>query len=140
VAGNLAATDVFAAATAVDTAIRQSEQDHLSALLDDLHASLQTVLSGIPVAPPPSPLAAPPANRTALDLPRVTQALAKLDGLLKNNNLAAKKHLAPLHDLLAFAGVAELLAQLESCVNSLDFKGAQAAVTAITQELSVALP
>ncbi len=144
VAGNIAATDVFAAAQAVDAALRKSEQDHLGALLDHLHASLQTVLSGIPAAPPPnppaSPLAAPTPNRAALDLPRVTQALAELDGLLKRNNLAAKKHLGPLHDLLAAAGVAELLAQLESCVNGLDFKGAQAAVTALMEELSVALP
>ncbi len=140
VAGNLAATDVFAAATAVDAAIRESEQDHLGALLDDLHTRLQTVLSGIPAPPSSSPLAAPAPNRAALDLPRVTQALAELDGLLKKNSLGAKEHLGPLHDLLVAAGVAELLAQLESCVNKLDFKGAQAAVTALTEELSVALP
>ncbi|MBU0640579.1 MAG: response regulator [Planctomycetes bacterium] len=143
VAGNIAATDVFAAAQAVDTAIRESEQERLGELLDNLHARLQTVLAAIPAArlpaPPSSPPAAPTPNRGALDLPRVTRALAELDGLLKRNNLGAKKQLGPLRDLLAATGVAELLAQLESCVNGLDFKGAQAAVGAITQELSVAL-
>ena len=68
------------------------------------------------------------------------EGYAQLDGLLKKNNLGVRKHLGPLRDLLAAAGVSDLLVQLESCVNRLDFKGAQAAVAAITQELSVALP
>ena len=142
VAGNIGATEVYRGAHAVEAAIRESEHDHLAELLDNLHASLQIVLSGIPAAPPTprsSPLAAPTPDRAALDLHRVTQALAEFDDLLKRNNLGAKKHLEPLHDLLAAAGVAELLAQLENCVSRLDFKGAQAAVTAITQELGVAL-
>jgi len=141
VAGNIAATDVCAAAAAVDAAIRKSEQDRLGELLDHLHASLQTVLAGIPVAQPQAVSAAPaPArtpNRAVLDKPRVAQAIVKLDDLLKKNNLGAKKQLAPLRGLLAEAGVPESLGQLEACMDKLDFKGARTALAAIAHELGV---
>ena len=128
-----------------DPAIRKSERDCLGELLDNLQASLQTVLAGIPESPPqPVEVPVPSSSRTpkaaALDTFLVRQTIAQLDDLLEKNNLGAKRLLVPLRDLLTDAGASQSLAQLEACVNKLDFKGARVVLASLAQEFSVSLP
>jgi HPt (histidine-containing phosphotransfer) domain-containing protein len=142
VAGNIGATEVYNSASAVDTAIRKSEQDRLGELLDNLQANLQIVMTGILMAQPqavgePVPTSSPTPTEAALDTLQVAQTIAQLDDLLKRNNLGAKRLLKTLCELLAETGAIQPIGELEACVNKLDFKAATAVLASISQGLGV---
>lgn len=142
VAGNIGATEVYAGASAVESAIRKFEQDRLGELLDNLQASLQIVLAGILIAQPqvvgdPTPMSSPTLTRAAIDTHQVAQTIAQLNDLLKSNNLGAKRLLGTLRELLAETATIQPIGELEAYVNKLDFKAATAVLASISQGLSV---
>jgi two-component system, sensor histidine kinase and response regulator len=122
VAGNLSATQVQAAALALESAITAGGE--CAPLLERLSLALQPLLAGIEALP--ALVGAAPA-----DLPRGPQQarlsaeIAELERLLSKNSLDAKRQFARFREALPPGAYQEELASLEGCMEKLDFKRAR---------------
>ena len=149
-AGNLAITEVAAAAQALENNFGKGAaalgQDNLAASLDRLDLALKTLVETVARLPTDAgPTAAPPPAEA--EAPAVSSALADLDRLLMKNSLAAEQQFASLKNQLGAAAppsatalLAAPLEGLEAGVSRLDFKEARQHLHLLARILGVALP
>ncbi|WP_109117796.1 response regulator [Azospirillum sp. TSO22-1] len=135
--GSLGARRLSAIADAVQIAAGRGERAAAQATLPELHRELAAVLetAHLQAQAPANPPAPAPADAGPLGA-----ALARLDGLLADNNFAAAEEwLALAGPLGARAGTGRVEA-ITAAVDSLDFAKAQGLVRRLADELHVVLP
>jgi PAS domain S-box-containing protein len=122
VAGNLSATQVPAAALALEAAIAQGAP--AAGALEALALALGPLIEGVGRLPA-GPGTAPAAPRCGPDQGRLAAEIAELERLLSKNSLDAKRQFARLRGALPPGGFREELKALEGCMERLDFKKAR---------------
>ncbi len=135
VAANLSATDLHAAAAALETAIRRDES--VAVPLARFRTALAAITARAPVpseAEPPPPKPGAPAGDGD-----VARQLAELDRLLRRNNPRAEDLLPILRPPLESAGLQADFQTLETQVGRFDFRAAQKTVTEIAGALAIDL-
>jgi two-component system, sensor histidine kinase and response regulator len=143
VAGNLSATEVYSAAQDLEEALRQKEQSRIEGALERLGKSLQVVAEAVThySATGESAVSSPVAGEedNPVDLAVVTGLVAQLDDLLQKNKMQAKQQFMLLKGQIDRGKYKIPLAELENCINHLDFKGARNHLVTICQMLGVIL-
>ena len=111
------------------------EMDHLLALLGPALAALER----LPAAGGPSPLLLEIETAAAPDFDHqaVEQALLELDTQMRRCSLKARKQFEVVRPLLVGLAAPSDLAEVETCLNRLDFKGGRAALARLAQQLGM---
>jgi PAS domain S-box-containing protein len=140
VAANLSMTEVFPAARDLEMAIKDGDQARTAMELDKLAEAIKATNKAIAPLVVAAPSPAPPTIAPAappIDLARLRPALAALDTLLKRNSISARKQFGSLKEQLngTSAEIQSQVVRLETCLSRLDFKQAQAHLTAIVAML-----
>ena len=135
VAANLSATDLHAAAAALETAIRRDES--VAVPLARFRTALAAVTAGAPAIPETEPT--PPEPGAPAGNGDVARQLAELDRLLRRNNPKAEDLLPILRPPLESAGLQADFQTLETQVGRFDFRAAQKTVTEIAGALAIDL-
>jgi two-component system, sensor histidine kinase and response regulator len=137
VAGNLSATEVFAASQELDNIIRLGDKTRMTIALSELEEVLTPLLSRI------AGIALEPglrnnetvAKKSKLNMTDLGVLLQELDEQLKKNNLSAGKVFNSIKENWGSNGWDKQIERLEFCVNQLDFKGAREQLAEVARVL-----
>jgi len=137
VAGTLSATDVFDAARALETGLRDSQHGLLDGLLDRLGVALDVVCRSILewAGDTKTVRAGEPGHEP--DRPVAGALLAELDILLKNRRFSARQRFEQLKEQLTLPELAATIEQVQRCLDQLDFGEAREQLPAIAAALGV---
>jgi signal transduction histidine kinase/CheY-like chemotaxis protein/HPt (histidine-containing phosphotransfer) domain-containing protein len=138
-AGTLAASELTAAATDLDAALKRGERDNLGPLLDRVEEHLGVVLRSARLLEDEREVGEPRSGGDEIDPSRAAPLLSELAGLLRENNLAAEDCLTRVKDQLRGAGVDEAVTRLEEQVSKFDFSGALDTLAEVARSLEIAL-
>ena len=142
-AGNLSATEVYAAAQDLEEAIEKGDHARIAAGLDHLEEVLRPVLaSATRLSQGETTPAKPsvPEGQPAVDAAKLAALLAEFNHLLKENNMSAGGEFALLKEYLPGDGYHASLEQIEACLGRLNFKEARRHLASVAQALGVELP
>jgi len=131
-AGNLSATTLYEAASALDAALRQAHPDHLPDLLDAFSTALDEAMQSI------GSLEQEAADRdddVDMDMEQVRPLLAELAGLIEDSSMDADHCFQRLKQHLHHPSVQKEMQQLEAAINDFDFEGAKSVLAQITEVL-----
>ncbi|MBF0477530.1 MAG: response regulator, partial [Deltaproteobacteria bacterium] len=143
-AGNLSAKDLFDAAQALESAIRQGKKTQYDVLVANLSRTIRPLLQALFLffrkhGDQQLEKTGPAGNASPLDLVRLAPMLVEFDRLLKKNNMAARKQLELIKEQMAGGEYSEQLQDIEAYMSRLDFKGAVQPLASIAQALKVDL-
>ncbi|MBF0498327.1 MAG: response regulator [Deltaproteobacteria bacterium] len=144
VAGNLSAKDLFDAAQALESAIRQGKKTQYDVLVGNLNRTIKPLLQALFLffrkhRDQQLEKTGPSVNVSPLDVVRLAPMLMEFDRLLKKNNMAARKQLELIKEHMAGGEYSEQLQDIEASMSRLDFKGAIQPLASIAQALKVDL-
>jgi PAS domain S-box-containing protein len=139
VAGTLSANAVFAAARALEHGLRQGRRDSLPALVDRLSAALEVVCRSVADWTRETGGSVSATAKPALEQTGVAPLLAAFDTLLKNRRFSARQQFDQWKDQIKDPAAAPLLAQIQQCLDRLDFQQARDHVGALAGTLGVPL-
>ncbi|MBF0508820.1 MAG: response regulator, partial [Deltaproteobacteria bacterium] len=143
-AGNLSAKDLFDAAQALESAIRQRKKTQYDVLVANLSRTIRPLLQALLLffrkhGDQQLEKTGAAVSASPLDLVRLAPMLVEFDRLLKKNNMAARKQLELIKEQMAGGEYSELLQDIEDSMSRLDFKGAVQPLASIAQALKVNL-
>jgi two-component system, sensor histidine kinase and response regulator len=143
VSGNLSAVEVHQASLALETAILQNDQPGIATGLEKLgekvHNLVTAISSIISITGLEKPEAAKDSIIASTDLTGIGELLQDLDDLLKKNNLNARKFFNILKEKLESGRSKGYLAEIESCLDRLDFKAARKQLSELSRSLGIEL-
>ncbi len=159
----ISASDVHAAAAALESALRLETSEAYDSLLEKLGEALERILDSLASLEPsatseaghstgPGPTTQPPtpnprrlpergdgSSGSSSDIPVDVSTLLELEALLRQSNLRADECLRKLKASLIFSGLAEELHQLEEQTMAFDYRGALATLAIIANRLGIVL-
>jgi two-component system sensor histidine kinase/response regulator len=141
VAGNLSATMVFSVTENLEEAIRKGDRSDIEAQLTRLDGALAPIVENVRHSSrreesiqKTEVLSPSPADPTYLVI-----SLNELEGLLRKNNIGARKQFELLREKLPGEQYRVPLNQTEACLARLDFKGARNHLASLAQMLDIVL-
>ncbi len=144
VAGNFSATQLYAAALALESELRKGDTEAASTRLPAFEAALDRVLKGAnrlreTAESDPQDAPEPVPGEKPADLSKIAGLSAELARLLEDHDFAAEEVFGKLRELLIHSNARELAAELEVHINTLDFRGALWVLKQIADRLQVPL-
>ncbi|MBF0317552.1 MAG: response regulator, partial [Nitrospirae bacterium] len=134
-AGNLSATDVYAAAGELERAIKEKKDDRYVMLLSNLDKALKQVLESLKVLKRPN-IAAPPGN-TSNDLDKIEPILKELYSFTKNDSPNALASLIRFKEAVDVSVIPEEISRLEEQINDFDFPNALNTLKEIAKKMNL---
>ena len=144
VAGNIAATDVFASAEVLETATQHGKTDNIAPLLADFSQALDFVIDSlevleIEIEEGSGGSTAVQDEAVTLDTAKISSLLVELKGLLEEDFTEAESRLESLKKLLASSKVSAEFKKLETQISEYDFDSANTTIDALAIMLGISL-
>ncbi len=130
VAGNLGAMELFRTAAGLESASKRRDVSSFAELIASAQAGIEPLVAVVQSFTTLAEPAGAPAGEV-VDLSRQERAIARLDALLRDNDLSAEEEFVGMKTLFAEPGMAVTVRQIESCLAGLDFKQARIALQAL---------
>ena len=139
-AGNLSATEVFAAAERLESSIENNDASGIAEELGRMEEAFESLAEGVKTSLGRE-TQAKPGTRAELPTDPVIAGnlLVKLNSLLQKNSMGARKQFALLKDVIDESELQNPVSQLEDHISRLDFKGARKVTEHIAQKLGIRL-
>ncbi len=143
VAGNISANALFAAAKGLEDVLNGREEGSVNELLTIFETAHEEVMDGLkgiePDAGEMESETLDTEKEDSLDVARVAPLFSELAVLLKDNDMGAEDHVTSIKAEIGRTGGHKELAELETCVDDLDFEGANAALQNLAKRLNVTM-
>lgn len=144
VSGNIAAEDLYAAATRLDAELQREDTPNLDALVDDFEAALNDVLESSRRIVYVSDAPVPAQDRllehvSDNEIQQVAPALVELAELLRKHNMNAEDMVDSMRQHLVSLGFRNQLQRVDDRLYELDYAGALEIVKEIASTLNVSL-
>jgi|GEM_PF-1392357 len=139
IAGNLSLTKVYLASQNLEAALKSNDSAGIVAWLGALENDLKMVTQAIDKSTinTNSFKEKPAAGSSSVDIAQINLIMADLSNQLKRNSLNARKQFDSLKEVLFGQDMDADVVQLESDLNSLNFKGARSHLATIGQHFGI---
>ncbi|HYZ17130.1 MAG TPA: response regulator, partial [Candidatus Acidoferrum sp.] len=141
VAGQLEATEVLAAARALEAGLRAMRTDDFAASLRTLETALDAALAAVerlhPAKPQADPADVEPHVAQAIDAQALAVPMAELRRLLGTNSLKARSSFADLRTALAGTGAERHARTIAQQLERLDYRGAERTLDDLVKEVGL---
>jgi CheY-like chemotaxis protein len=140
VAGNLSATQVFTVSQQLESALRDEDPPSIEMGLARLETALSPIMRAVMDKSSKGAVSQTTlALRAGLDTRSLGLLIHEMEGLLKRNNLNARRVFSNLKEKLAPLGLTQEVVQMESYLDTLDFKSARRQLSELAHILGVEL-
>ncbi len=139
VAGNLGAVELYEAALALETALKEEDAAKGGELFVQFSQALDTVIAGVTAWKEEQAQTSGAKSSQGADLVVLQALLQELDGQLAESSFNAPQTVQTLAGHLAGGEYGDAFAQLEEAVTRFDFAGAREKLAALAQELEAEL-
>jgi signal transduction histidine kinase/HPt (histidine-containing phosphotransfer) domain-containing protein/DNA-binding NarL/FixJ family response regulator len=140
--GNLSATELYASAQILETAIREGNTDRIEPCIADVQEKLSRVLEAIDSLEDILPNGSDNHKSRWLSTSQIaelTPPLIRLSELIAENNIKAEYHFEPIKKTLSGYGFGDQCQEIKDQISRFAFRDAQKTLTDIADKLGVSL-